>query len=68
MDHILGQQKILSVCSNSESKKLLPGNEMISDFLDNRINHFLRTFRHFSNTFMRHNEFSKNDTLNSNSW
>ena len=59
-----GKQKILSVRSNSsESKKLLPGNEMISDFFHNRINHFLRTFRHFSNTIMRHNEFSKDDTL-----
>ena len=38
----------------NKGEKLLPGNKINFDFLGNRINHFLRALRHFSNTFMRH--------------
>ena len=74
MDHIFetqGWREIYSVFTSPTldlpNKKLFPWNKMIFDFLCNRANHFLRAFRHFSNTFMRHNEFSQYDTSISNS-
>ena len=47
----------------TKNKKLFPWNKMIFDFLRNRINHFMRTCHHSSNTFMRHGEFSRIESL-----